>query len=87
MHRFPFQFNFPSELPVSFEGMFGYIRYKLTATMESSLQSNDILTEPVTILRAIDANRPDMQVNSLHLMISSNEFETEIFFYFRTNLE
>lgn len=69
IYRFPFQFKLPSESPVSFEGAYGYIRYKLTAIIESPFRSNDVLTEPITILRAIDATEPDMQVFILFIRI------------------
>lgn len=62
IHRFPFQFKLPAELPVSFEGTYGYIRYKLTATIQSRLQANGVLIVPITILKTISGNDPELQV-------------------------
>lgn len=65
IHRFPFQFKLPSELPVSFEGTYGYIRYNLTGTIESRLnQPNGVFTLPITVLKTITPNDPELQVNS-----------------------
>lgn len=62
IHRFPFQFKLPSELPVSFEGAYGYVRYKLTGTIESRLQPNGVFVVPITILKTISANDAELQV-------------------------
>lgn len=62
IHRFPFQFKLPAELPVSFEGTYGYIRYKLTATIQSRLQANGVFIVPITILKTISGNDPELQV-------------------------
>lgn len=62
IHRFPFQFKLPSELPVSFEGTYGYIRYELLGIIESRLQPNGIFIAPITVLKAISVNDPGLQV-------------------------
>lgn len=64
-HRFPFQFKLPTKLPASFEGEFGYIRYTIRVVIEIPLQTNKELIKDITILKMIDSNDSQLEVNRL----------------------
>lgn len=61
-HQFPFQFALPEQLPTSFEGVFGSIRYFITVSIEIPYQPKREFEERITIIRTIDENDPDLQV-------------------------
>lgn len=70
-HRFPFQFKLPAQLPASFEGEFGSIRYTIRVIIEIPFQLNRELVESITILRIIDSNDPQLEVFESHLIDES----------------
>lgn len=62
-YKFPFQFLLPSQLPSSFEGEFGFIRYMVTVLIEIPFEPIKVLEEQVTIFRMITLNDADLQVS------------------------
>lgn len=63
IHEFPFQFKIPPQLPSSYEGEYGFIRYMVTVTVHISKNPQKEFEKRVTILRLTDLNDPDLQVN------------------------
>lgn len=55
-HSYPFQHVLPKDLPTSFEGKFGYIRYTTCVTVDISMQPNKEFETPFTVIQAIDLN-------------------------------
>ncbi|KAJ8316570.1 hypothetical protein KUTeg_005879 [Tegillarca granosa] len=56
-HSYPFQFQLPPNLPASFEGEYGYIRYWVKALVEKPLKSFSHVTKSAfTIIGALDLN-------------------------------
>ena len=54
-HTYPFSLYLKGDLPSSFEGTHGYIRYLLTAII-SKQGCDDVITYPITVNNLIDAN-------------------------------
>ena len=54
---YPFKFTLPNELPSSFEGNWGHIRYTLKANIETDNFNDYEVDLPITIKEIIDANR------------------------------
>lgn len=70
-YKLPFCFLLPVKIPSSFEGEFGFIRYTVTAVIDIPFQINKKSAERVTILKMIDWNDPDLQVNGLSILQKS----------------
>lgn len=62
-HEFPFQFKLPTQLPSSYEGEYGFIRYTVTVSVEIPKIPHKEFEKRVTILRLTDLKDPDLQVN------------------------
>lgn len=56
-HKFPFTFVLPPELPTSFEGQYGFVRYTIKVTIERSWKFDHEYKFPVTVLEHFDLNR------------------------------
>lgn len=56
---YPFEFLLPSQLPSSFEGKHGHIRYKLRAIIDQSWKFDHRTIRPFVINEIIDTNKPD----------------------------
>lgn len=56
-YSYPFEFEFPKELPTSFEGSIGYIRYKMTVVIDNNSMWRDKEFDiPFSVVKAIDLN-------------------------------
>src|SRR6218665_2279056 len=59
VHRYPFRLRLPADLPASYRGSHGYVRYKARATVEGpSKGTNQICVESeFLVCRSVDLNR------------------------------
>ena len=55
-HRYPFTFTLPQNIPSSFEGLHGKVRYYLQAVIDKPWKMDDICTKAVTVLDIVDLN-------------------------------
>ena len=55
-HTFPFECKLPQQLPSSFEGKFGQIRYLARATIERAWKSSVVTRKAFTVLSGLDLN-------------------------------
>ncbi|GFR98621.1 arrestin domain-containing protein 3 [Elysia marginata] len=55
-HTFPFQFQLSSDLPPSFEGNYGYIRYWTKATIDKPWKVDHHTKRAFTIIPPLDLN-------------------------------
>lgn len=62
-HKFPFRFNLPIQLPSSFEGEYGFIRYTVTVKVEYPADPSQELERRITVIKLQDINHPDFQVH------------------------
>ena len=64
LNNYPFSFVLPADMPQSFEGKFGHIRYKAKAVIHRRMSLDDKLNVPFTVLHLIDLNRepPNLRV-------------------------
>lgn len=70
-YTYPFDWDLPAELPISFEAKFGYIRYKVVAGLDRPLRPDKCYTEMFTMLKRADLNEiPDLNVWQLLMMIT-----------------
>ena len=53
-HRYPFTFNLPSNVPSSFEGEVGYVRYTAEAVMERPWKFNHVTRSAFTVISIVD---------------------------------
>ncbi len=57
-HRYPFELLLPSDLPASFKGEYGYVKYEATAIIEKSAWKSDYRTNMIfSVLGNLDLNR------------------------------
>lgn len=57
IHQYPFAFQLPAEIPSSFDGKHGNVRYTLKAVMKRSWYKHDYICEiPITIHSVVDLN-------------------------------
>ena len=65
-HRFPFSFALPPQLPTSFEGEFGSVRYSARATLlHAKPQKVKEITAFFTVNSVLDLNtKPDLAVST-----------------------
>ncbi|KAI8821826.1 S-antigen, N-terminal domain-containing protein [Fimicolochytrium jonesii] len=60
-HRYPFAFRVPpAQLPPSFEGRYGRVRYEVAAVLARPGQLNKLVYHPVTVPSTLDASDLDM---------------------------
>lgn len=67
-HEFPFQFKIPTQLPSSYEGEYGYIRYTVTVTVEMPKNPRKEFEKRITILRLTDLNDPELKVTNAKIL-------------------
>ncbi|XP_059473861.1 arrestin domain-containing protein 17-like isoform X2 [Neocloeon triangulifer] len=58
-HRYPFNFNLPRDIPSSFEGEHGYVRYCLSAVVDRPWRSDLETTVPLNVVALVDLNNID----------------------------
>jgi Arrestin (or S-antigen), N-terminal domain len=69
-YEYPFTFRLPNELPSSFEGEHGWVRYTLTATVVRSWQSNHEIKVPITVNTVVDLNSVEKaNVSQFHCLL------------------
>jgi len=54
--KYPFSFILPPELPQSFEGKIGNVRYKAKAVIDRPLKIDDEAEVSLTVIRVLDLN-------------------------------
>lgn len=65
-HTFPFQLQLPQDLPPSFEGAYGYIRYWAKATIDKPWKFDQHTKRAFTVIPSLDLNQqPDIEVRQL----------------------
>jgi len=64
-HRLPFTFTLPANVPSSFEGEVGSVRYTAEATMERPWKFNHTTRSAFTVISIVDLNMesPEFRVN------------------------
>jgi hypothetical protein len=55
-HSFPFSMILPDQLPSSFEGQYGYVRYTVEATLYQRLKDDLEVNATFTVLLLLDLN-------------------------------
>ncbi|BFY98822.1 hypothetical protein BsWGS_01862 [Bradybaena similaris] len=61
-HTFPFQLQLPQDLPPSFEGAYGYIRYWAKATIDKPWKIDQHTKRAFTVIPSLDLNgQPDIE--------------------------
>lgn len=55
-YSYPFQFKLPTNLPSSFEGVIGYVRYTMTAVIDKPWKFDHTTKAPFTVLSILDLN-------------------------------
>lgn len=62
-HKFPFTYTLSPNLPSSFEGIYGYVRYTITATLDRPWKFDHEVKTPFTVISSLDLNQePKAQV-------------------------
>jgi len=66
-NRYPFMFQLPPNVPSSFEGEIGYVRYTAEATMERPWKFNHVTRSAFTVISLVDLNLepPEFKVISV----------------------
>ena len=71
-HTFPFSFMLPPNLPSSFEGGVGHVRYDVKATIDKPWKFDHTTKRPFTVVCILDLNAdPNAQV-IIQIWVSSN---------------
>ena len=55
-HSFPFSMILPNDLPSSFEGQYGYVRYTVEGTLDPLLKDDHEVKAAFTVLLLLDLN-------------------------------
>lgn len=63
-HTFPFSFTLPKEIPASYEGAHGNVRYTVQGVMKRSLLKKDYFTDvvPFTVNNSVSFNKGTVAV-------------------------
>lgn len=68
-HNYEFQFRLPANLPSSFEGDFGHIRYIATVVLDIPNWPDDEYQQPFTVIKPLDLNDDlELKVISINLV-------------------
>ena len=63
VNEFPFQYTLPENIPSSFEGEYGRVKYSARATVEVPKRADQPTMMPFTVMAALDLNQlPDAMV-------------------------
>ena len=71
-HIFPFSFTLPPNLPSSFEGGVGYVRYTVKGTIDKPWKFDHNTKRPFTVVALLDLNTQPNAAVSLGLTDISN---------------
>ncbi|XP_061172552.1 arrestin domain-containing protein 17-like [Saccostrea echinata] len=71
-HVFPFSFVLPPELPSSFEGEHGYVRYKVEGIIDRPWAFDEHTVQPFTVLATLDLNLEPSAANGGEAQNSEN---------------
>ncbi|XP_062576489.1 arrestin domain-containing protein 3-like [Saccostrea cucullata] len=71
-HVFPFTFVLPPQLPSSFEGEHGYVRYKVEGIIDRPRKSNLRSVRPFTVLTTLDLNLEPSVANGIEIQNSKD---------------
>lgn len=65
-HSYSFELELPRELPSSFEGTFGYVRYSAKANIDLRLRRDYDIKAAFTVLSHLDLNKepPTLKVGT-----------------------
>ena len=73
LHEFEFEFKIPAnDLPTSFEGKFGAIRYYLVAELDESYARSHKTIKGFTLISSVDINSEELAV-SYHQIFEVNK--------------
>lgn len=62
-YTYPFDWDLPVDLPISFDAKYGYIRYKIVAGLDRPLRLDKCYKELFTVMKRVDLNKiPDLNV-------------------------
>ena len=66
-HKYPFSFTLPPNVPSSFEGYYGHVRYTAKATMDRPWKFDHDTRSAFTVISLVDLNleHPQFRVTSL----------------------
>lgn len=65
-HAYPFSFALPSQIPSSFEGAHGYVRYTVRAVMQRQRKWNHECKIPFTVNTLVDLNTmPESEMSAM----------------------
>lgn len=62
VHTYPLVIVMPIDVPSSFEGTFGYIRYKLRAVVNRIRRLDDTTDLPISVIRVLNINNEPQEV-------------------------
>ena len=62
VHTFPLNFVMPNDIPSSFVGSYGYIKYKFRAVVNRIKRLDDSTEIPVTVIRTLNLNNEPPEV-------------------------
>jgi len=76
-HRYPFTFSLPANVPSSFEGMYGSVRYTAHATIERPWKFNHNTRSALTVISLVDLNLEPPELKVIYLQsVALNETPT-----------
>jgi len=55
-HSYPFKFSLPSDVPSSFEGEHGYVRYTVEAKIDLPWKCDHVTRSAFTVINNVDLN-------------------------------
>jgi len=73
-YSYPFQFQLPPNLPSSFEGYYGHVRYWVRGTIDKPWNFDHMTKTPFTVVSALDLNSlPEANVSYMILKYITKE--------------
>ena len=74
-YTYPFNFPLSTDIPSSYEGRRGYVRYTCKAILDRPWKFDESIKEPSTVVRQLDCNK---LINALVVMKQCNVTKTHI---------
>ena len=69
-YQYPFQFQLPHQLPSSFEGQYGRVRYSVKAVIDKPWKFDHEVKRPFTVISNVDLNlMPNAAVRIIILIL------------------